>query len=50
MNKNLIFQMKNQLDSLLQIVQEEQIEFWFKRDLQELLGYTRWKNFITSLI
>jgi len=41
--------MKNQLDSLVQIVEEEQIEFWFARDLQELLGYTRWENFITAV-
>lgn len=39
MNKDIIQQMKNQLDSLVQIVQEEHVEFWFARDLQELLGY-----------
>ena len=22
------------------------IEFWFARDLQELLGYTEWRNFV----
>lgn len=49
MNKDLILQMKNQLDSLMQTVQEEQIEFWFARDLQELLGYARWENFITAI-
>jgi DNA-damage-inducible protein D len=49
MNKDIIQQMKNQLDSLVQTVQEEQIEFWFARDLQELLGYTRWENFITAI-
>ena len=25
---------------------ENDIEFWFARDLQELLGYTKWDNFI----
>lgn len=29
MNRDLILQMKNQLDSLMQTVKEEQIEFWF---------------------
>ncbi|MBN8852569.1 MAG: hypothetical protein J0H07_11985 [Sphingobacteriales bacterium] len=24
----------------------EGIEYWFARDLQELLGYTKWENFI----
>ena len=38
MNKDNIQQMKKQLDSLAQIVSEENIEFWFARDLQELLG------------
>ena len=41
MNKDIIQQMKNQLDSLAQTVSEENIEFWFARDLQELLGYAR---------
>jgi DNA-damage-inducible protein D len=49
MNKDLIVQMKNQLDSRVQTVQEEKIEFWFARDLQELLGYARWENFITAI-
>lgn len=49
MNKDIIQQMKTQLDSLVQAIQEEHIEFWFARDLQELLGYTRWENFITAI-
>ena len=28
---------------------EEGIEFWFARDLQQLLGYGQWKNFITVI-
>jgi len=49
MNKDFILQTKNLLDSLVQNVQEEKIEFWFARDLQELLGYTKWENFITAI-
>lgn len=26
--------------------QAEEVEFWFARDLQELLGYTQWRNFL----
>lgn len=48
MNKGIIQLLKNQLDSLVQSVREENIEFWFARDLQELIGYLRLENFITS--
>ena len=27
----------------------EQIEVWFARELQTLLGYTRWENFIVAI-
>ena len=27
----------------------EGIEFWFARDLQSLLGYARWENFLTAI-
>ena len=49
MNKDIVQQMKIQLDSLAQTVQEEHIEFWFARDLQEVFGYARWENFITAI-
>jgi DNA-damage-inducible protein D len=49
MNRNSILEMKNKLDSLAQIISEENIEFWFARDLQEPLGYLRWENFITAI-
>lgn len=26
--------------------QAEEVDFWFARDLQELLGYTQWRNFL----
>lgn len=29
--------------------EEPKIEFWFARDLQEPLGYTRWENFLTVI-
>lgn len=28
---------------------EEQIEIWFVRELQSILGYARWKNFIVAI-
>ena len=30
----------------LTVNQSEGVEFWFARDLQELLGYSKWENFI----
>lgn len=49
MNSNTILEMKNRLDSYAQIISAENIEFWFARDLQEPLGYTKWENFITAI-
>ena len=28
---------------------ENRIEFWFARDLQNLLGYTKWDNFLNVI-
>lgn len=50
MNKELIFQMRSQFDALAQSHPEAtNVEFWFARDLQEPLGYTRWENFLTAI-
>lgn len=27
----------------------EQVEVWFARELQEILGYARWENFIVAI-
>ncbi len=37
----------NQLNTLFQNVtnEAEEIEFWYARDIQVLLGYSRWQNF-----
>lgn len=46
----LIQQMKNSFDALAQIVPDsEGVEFWFARDLQAPLGYSRWENFLTAI-
>jgi len=49
MDKEIIQKMQNQFDSLARVVPEENIEFWFARDLQEPLGYARWENFVTAI-
>lgn len=49
MNSDLVQKMQNQFDKLAQAVPDEEVEFWFARDLQEPLGYARWENFLTAI-
>ena len=49
MNAELIQQMQRQFDFIAQMIPEENIEFWFARDLQNPLGYARWENFSTAI-
>ena len=44
-----IQRLQNQLDTIVQQLDEEQIEFWYARDLQAPLGYARWENFLTVI-
>jgi len=44
-----IHKMKNQFDGLSHTTPDENVEFWFARDLQDPLGYSRWENFITAI-
>ncbi len=43
MKKELIVRLHTQFEEFAH--SEEDIEFWFARDLQNLLGYTKWENF-----
>lgn len=49
MMTEIIQRMQNQLDAVVQVIPDEHVEFWFARDLQEPLGYARWKNFMTAI-
>lgn len=40
---------KIKFDSFVHNISEGKIEFWFARDLQLPLGYTRWENFKTAI-
>lgn len=44
MEKKLITQLHNGFESAA--IKEDDIEFWYARDLQILLGYNEWRNFI----
>lgn len=50
MKIELIKELQVQFDALAQTHPEEEgLEFWFARDLQERLGYARWENFLTVI-
>ena len=53
MDLQRINQHKLSFDGIKQFISGEdgrdQIEVWFARDLQELLGYARWENFTVAI-
>jgi DNA-damage-inducible protein D len=50
MNIEQIQRIQSDFDSLAQTLpDDDSIEFWFARDLQEPLGYARWENFMTAI-
>jgi len=44
MKKDLVTRLHNQFESVIH--KSGDIEFWYGRDLQELLGYSEWRNFV----
>ena len=41
--------LKEAFDKTIQHVpDQEDVEFWYARDIQQLLGYSRWENFGSS--
>ena len=49
MNSETLRNMQGTFDSLARTVPEENVEFWFARDLMEPLDYARWENFLTAI-
>ena len=53
MDKQSIIQYKGAFDSITTYIEsdngQEQVEVWFARDLQKVLGYARWENFLTAI-
>ena len=53
MDKQRIIQYKSDFDKIAHFINNEdhseQVEVWFARELQILLGYTRWENFIVAI-
>ncbi len=38
--------MKSEFDSILNVMDESSLEYWYARDLMVLLGYSKWDNFV----
>lgn len=49
MSTEIVKRLQPQFDAMAQTIPNENIEFWFARDLQEPLGYVRWENFLTAI-
>ena len=52
MDRNTIIEYKSSFDSIATFIEgeyKEQVEIWFARDLQAVLGYSRWENFQTAI-
>ncbi|MDR2557018.1 MAG: DNA damage-inducible protein D [Bacteroidales bacterium] len=52
MDKLSIQQHKLAFDAIVQFIRNEsgeQVEVWFARELQTVLGYTRWENFLVAV-
>lgn len=39
--KAKLVELKNKFDSIINMEEKENVEFWYARDLQEQLGYKR---------
>jgi DNA-damage-inducible protein D len=53
MDKIRISQLKSVFDDIVHFINNDedtgQVEIWFARELQEVLGYARWENFIVAI-
>ncbi len=49
MSSQTIEHLKNRFDAMSHRLDEENIEFWFARELMEPLDYSRWENFQTAI-
>ena len=50
MDSKIIKKLKSEFDLLTQTVEDTGVEFWYARDLQEILGYKEWRNFLKVII
>lgn len=50
MDKKFVSQSTKIYDSIVCHTQDDNIEFWYARDVMPLLGYTRWENFSNAIM
>lgn len=49
MNKELMIRLHAQFDRISNTWPDSEVEFWYARDLQGVLGYDRWENFKNAI-
>ena len=49
MDKTIMKRLQDQFDCLVHQLPETKVEFWFARDLQLALGYTKWEHFKNAI-
>ncbi|MDD2310633.1 MAG: DNA damage-inducible protein D [Desulfuromonadaceae bacterium] len=49
MNKELMIRLHAQFDGISNTWPDSEVEFWYARDLQGVLGYDRWENFKNAI-
>ena len=49
MKKEIVAQLHSNFEAMMQTEKSLGTEFWLARDLQLLLGYTKWDNFINVI-
>ena len=50
MDKELITTLQNDFNAVSNILEGTEVEFWYARELQSILGYDRWENFFKVII
>ena len=48
MKKEIVSKLKQSFEDYVN--EADGIEFWFARDLQDLLGYNKWENFLNVIL
>jgi len=49
MNEKTIVKLKTSFDATQQTAADSDVEFWYAREVQELLGYIEWRNFLNVI-
>jgi len=50
MDKELITTLQNNFNAVSNILEGTEVEFWYARELQRMLGYDRWENFFKVVV